>query len=162
MAQNALGDILSNSMLGLDDYAQALHWYSNAANEGSAYGQYNLGLMLANGWGKEQDLRRAAFWFKQAAMREYRPAQYQLGMMYLEGHGVTMDPIKAYAWLKLSLQGALDSPSLELKELTLAMEPDTRSRAAELARRYSDRYGKKRFTQRVVDASRDATKSKLC
>jgi len=143
MAQNSIGDILSNSMSGLTDYEHALRWYVESANEGSPYAQYNLGMMLLNGWGKPVDIKRSAFWFKQAAMNEYRPAQYEIGMMYLEGQGVGMDPIKAYAWLDMSLHGALDAPSEELKSLMISMSPDARIRAVELALRYKERYGEK-------------------
>ena len=51
----------------LQDDAEAVRWYRQAAEQGLAQAQYNLGVMYANGQGVRQDDAEAVRWYRQAA-----------------------------------------------------------------------------------------------
>ena len=51
-----------------------------AAEQGFAAAQYNLGLMYANGQGVHQDDAQAVRWYRKAAEQGYAKAQYNLGL----------------------------------------------------------------------------------
>ena len=48
------------------DYAEAVKWYRQAADQGNADAQNNLGAMYYNGQGVHQDLHLSKEWFGQA------------------------------------------------------------------------------------------------
>ena len=48
------------------DYAEAVKWYRQAAEQGHAEAQYNLGEMYHNGQGVHQDLHLSKEWFGKA------------------------------------------------------------------------------------------------
>ncbi|MFC2715418.1 MAG: tetratricopeptide repeat protein [Kingella denitrificans] len=48
------------------DYAEAFKWFRQAAEQGVASAQYNLGVMYANGRGVRQDLHLSKEWFGKA------------------------------------------------------------------------------------------------
>jgi len=45
----------------------AAHWFEQAAVQGHADAQYNLGLMLESGDGVAEDKEKAAYWLEKAA-----------------------------------------------------------------------------------------------
>ncbi len=51
------------------DYAEAVRWYREAADQGLAAAQFNLGLMYYNGQGVTQDYAEAHMWLNVAASR---------------------------------------------------------------------------------------------
>jgi TPR repeat protein len=57
------------------DYAEAVEWYREAAEQGDASGQYELGLSYQNGRGVEIDLPRGYGWFQLAADQGNEPAK---------------------------------------------------------------------------------------
>ena len=61
------------------DYARALHWYRQAADQGVLEAQNNIGRLYANGWGVIQDYSEAMRWFRQAADQGYAGADYNVG-----------------------------------------------------------------------------------
>jgi TPR repeat protein len=63
-------------------------WYRQAAAQGDAVAQYNLGIMYAKGEGVPRDDVEAVKWYQQVAARGYAGAQYSLGVMYAKGEGV--------------------------------------------------------------------------
>ena len=63
------------------DYATALIKFRNAAQQGSAAAQYNLGQMYRQGHGVEQDAAEAQQWYELAAKQGYIYAQYNLALM---------------------------------------------------------------------------------
>ena len=69
-----------------------------AAEQGNAAAQYNLGVMYLNGLGVRQDEAEAFRWFRQAADQGYAQAQNNLGAMYAEGRGVRQDDVEAVRW----------------------------------------------------------------
>ncbi len=67
-SQAMLGELYISGQDGLDQsYQDALMWYTNAAVQGSAHGQYGLGVIFGNGWGVERNDNLARFWFQQSS-----------------------------------------------------------------------------------------------
>ena len=71
-----------------------------AAEQGFAAAQYNLGVMYDNGQGVRQDYAQAVQWYLKAAEQGYADAQYNLGLMYEKGQGVRQSKIVAKEWFK--------------------------------------------------------------
>ena len=61
-----------------------------AAEQGYAKAQFNLGLIYYNGQGVRQDYTQAVQWYRKAAEQGDAKAQYNLGVMYDNGQGVRM------------------------------------------------------------------------
>ena len=59
-----------------------------AAAQGNAAAQHNLGVMYENGEGVRQDDAEAVRWYRQAAEQGVAQAQFNLGVMYENGQGV--------------------------------------------------------------------------
>ena len=78
------------------DYEEAEKWYRMAAEQGDAYGQYNLALMYDNGWGVPKDPEKASHWYYEAAKKNSPFAQNNLAFMYQYGRGVPKDRARAY------------------------------------------------------------------
>ena len=73
------------------DYDQALKLYREAAAQGNAQGQFNVGYFYRKGYAVEADPVIAAKWYRQAADQGYATAQNNLGFLYAEGEGVDRD-----------------------------------------------------------------------
>lgn len=70
-----------------------------AASDGDAVAQYEIGQRYANGSnGVPQDYDQAAFWFNRAAEQGLAPAQYRLGTLFEKGLGTPENPTKARTW----------------------------------------------------------------
>lgn len=86
------------------DYDLAAKRYSEAAEQGYANAQYNLGVMYQRGDGVSQDNFQAVAWFRKAAAQNLPQAQYNLGVMYRKGSGVTKDNLQAIDWYRKATQ----------------------------------------------------------
>ncbi|MDD0759736.1 tetratricopeptide repeat protein, partial [Shigella sonnei] len=62
-----------------------------AAEQGNAAAQFNLGVMYENGQGVRQDYVQAVQWYRKASEQGDAQAQYNLGLMYYDGRGVRQD-----------------------------------------------------------------------
>jgi hypothetical protein len=101
-----VGSLFANGMGVSVDYAQAVAWYTKAAEQGNPQGQTDAGYMLASGRGVSQDYKKAAEWFRKAAEQGYAPAEDYLGNMLANGWGVAKDPKQAVGWYqKAAAQG---------------------------------------------------------
>lgn len=80
------------------DYDGAFELWHDAAEQGHAHAQYNLGIAYANGIGVVADIRQAIYWWRQAADQGNTDAQYNLGTLYAEGRGVDKDLEVASLW----------------------------------------------------------------
>src|SRR5665647_3488122 len=88
------------------DYTLAFQYFTEAAEQGGAFFQYNLGYMYYDGQGIDQDKKIAAAWFTKAAEQGYKDAQYTLGKMYDNGDGIGEDKKVAAEWFsKAAEQG---------------------------------------------------------
>jgi TPR repeat protein len=84
------------------EYAEALHLFRLAADEGHAGAQLNLGNMYLAGQGTPRDYARAAEWYRRAADSGNAGAQYSLGTLYRNGWGVRRDYARAMQWYRLA------------------------------------------------------------
>ena len=71
-----------------------------AAGQGYAKAQFNLGLMYYNGQGVRQDYTQAVQWYRKAAEQGLADAQYNLGVAYEKGKGVRQDDAQAVQWYR--------------------------------------------------------------
>ncbi len=90
--------LVSGCASGPVDYGTALQ----AAAQGGALAQFNLGWMYTEGKGVTQDYAEAVKWYRLSAAQSYAPAQHNLGVMYDNGQGVTQDYTEAMKWYRLS------------------------------------------------------------
>jgi uncharacterized protein len=77
------------------DYETALQLWRPLAEQGTAYAQYNLGVMYAEGHGVPQNYAEAVKWYRLAADQGPAAAQNNLGLMYESGHGVPQNYAEA-------------------------------------------------------------------
>ena len=75
-----------------------------AAAQGDAAAQFNLGNMYKDGRGVRQDDAEAARWFRKAADQGLAQAQFGLGVMYYTGRGVRQDRALAQEWFGKACQ----------------------------------------------------------
>ena len=84
------------------DYETALSEWEPLAEQGSAFAQYNLGVMHKNGQGVPQDYKTAIKWYKLAAEQGNIDAQNNLGEVYKTLQNYT----RAHMWSNIvSSQG---------------------------------------------------------
>ena len=92
----------------------AVKWFRKAAEKGTGWGQYNLGLRYASGQGVPQDAGEAFKWFSQASAQGHALAEYHLGSMFDQGMGAAPDPIEAYKWYHLAaIQGVREAQAAQ-------------------------------------------------
>jgi TPR repeat protein len=71
------------------DYAQAHHWYLQAAGQGHIRAQFNLGLMYLAGQGVRADAAQAWLWLTMAER-----AGFNAAARYLKNAVSRMDPVQ--------------------------------------------------------------------
>ena len=76
----------------------------DAAEQGDAVAQYNLGVSYRDGKGIQQDYKKAFDWFKKSAEQGYAAAQFEIGFCYRTGKGIQQDYKKAFEWFKKSAE----------------------------------------------------------
>ena len=76
----------------------------NAAEQGDAAAQYNLGLCYEEGKGVATNYVTAVQWFRKAAERGHPGAQCQLGFCYFMGEGVPENTVEAIQWYRKSAE----------------------------------------------------------
>lgn len=97
---------LAKSYDSSENYEQAYIYYRQAAEQGYAPAEQNLGKLYRMGNGVAQSDVEAVKWFIKAAEQGNMHAQSDLGGMYYLGRGVTQSDEKAYEWaLKAAEQG---------------------------------------------------------
>lgn len=82
------------------DYTNALKYFQQAAEQGNAKAQYNLGVCYENGQGVLQNYTEAVKWYRKAAEQGDALAQYNLGGCYYVGQGVAQNYTEAVKWIK--------------------------------------------------------------
>ena len=75
-----------------------------AAKQGSAIAQFNLGAMYHKGEGVPEDNVEAVKWYRKAAKQGHAEAQYNLGLMYRKGEGVPQDDVEAVKWYQKAVE----------------------------------------------------------
>lgn len=84
--------------------AEAIRWFSMAAEQGDASAENSLGQMYAQGRGVPQNNVEAIKWFRMAADQGHANAQFNLGAIYYIGNGVTEDYKTAQKWFALAAE----------------------------------------------------------
>ena len=99
--------VLLISLLGIYLHEpEHIKQYREAAEQGNAIAQYDLGRSYANGYGVPEDYSEAAKWYSKAAEQGHIEAQYNLGRCYTNGEGVPVDKAEAVKWYrKAAYQG---------------------------------------------------------
>lgn len=113
--------------------ARALTACRNIAEQGSALGQANLGLMYHEGKGILWDQAGAVMWFRKAAEQGLAKAQFNLGVMYDQGQGVSQDYVQAHLWLSLAAAQGLGGAQSVRDLVAARMTPDQIAEAQRLA-----------------------------
>jgi TPR repeat protein len=113
-AQNNLGHLYLGDAQGVvpQDFAEALKWYSKAAEQWHASAHFSIGMLHLLGLGVTRDNAEAVKWIRKSAEQGYEYAQYFLGNMYVTGWegAVPQDDTEAKKWmLKAAKQGNLDA-----------------------------------------------------
>ena len=88
------------------DYAMALMWYRQAADQGHPLAQHEIGALYDGGFGVSKDHAEAFKWFRCSAEQGYGVAQTNLGAMYYTGEGTSRDYIEAYKWFSIAAAGS--------------------------------------------------------
>lgn len=82
------------------DYKKAAEYYRQAADQGHAGAQANLGLMLRDGQGVSVNLQESIMYFAKAAAQGNTTGQVNLAWMYDTGKGVSKDYKEAVKWYR--------------------------------------------------------------
>jgi hypothetical protein len=88
-------------------YGTALEWFSLAASQGNAEGQYEVARMMDRGLGLEtdgRDLVGAVSWYDAAARGGEARAMFKLAMLFRDGEGVDKDLELSEQWMKLAAE----------------------------------------------------------
>jgi uncharacterized protein len=84
---------------GPKDLAEAVKWYTRAAEAGHAMSQYDLGFMLLLGEGTEKDISKGMWWLEQAVNNGESSAARLLTDIYQDGlFGIEPDAEAAAKW----------------------------------------------------------------
>jgi TPR repeat protein len=109
-AETALASCYDLGLHVAPDGKQSIHWLTEAANQGYAPAQYELGRIYLYGRGVPADYGKALLWEQNAAEQGDARAQRDLAFMYERGFGVAMDPARAVEWnRKAAAQGQTDA-----------------------------------------------------
>ena len=115
--------------------AQPLSEVRNAADQGDASAQFNLGVMYADG----RDYGEAAKWYRKAADQGNASAQFNLGVVYANGQGAPQDYVLAYMWINLAAAASTDTEKkvAEARDsIASKMTPEQVADAQRLAREW--------------------------
>ena len=105
-----------------------------AAEQGDATAQFNLGVMYAKGEGVPRDDTEAVRWYRGAAVQDHADAQLFLGGMYAAGRGVLKDSVVAHMWFNIAGANGNEIARESRDNLERDMMRAEIARAAELAR----------------------------
>ncbi len=73
-----------------------------AAADGDARAQFEIGAIYSEGRAVTQDYKSAAIWYERAAAQGFAPAAYRMGNLYETGNGIEKDPDMARLWYQRS------------------------------------------------------------
>jgi TPR repeat protein/membrane associated rhomboid family serine protease len=93
---------------------QSVAQLREAARQGNAVAQYNLGVRYRDGVGLPQDYKEAVDWFRKAAEQGFALAQSNLGNLYASGRGVPGDAQEAVRWLRKGAEQGLAAAQFNL------------------------------------------------
>jgi TPR repeat protein len=83
-----------------EKYEDALRWFRQAADQGSAPAEYQIGEMYELARGVPEDMAQAMVWYRKAADQRYPAAEVAVGTLYANGWGVSRDESQALIWYR--------------------------------------------------------------
>ena len=84
-----------------DVTSEDVRQWRQAAEQGEAWAQHNLGLCYNDGWGGlTQNYYEAVKWYRKAAEQGFALAQNNLGLCYENGNGVAQNYYEAVKWYR--------------------------------------------------------------
>lgn len=86
----------------IQNYVEAVKWYTLAAEQGNAEAQLKLGEFYYKGQDVPKDNFEAIKWFRLAAAQGHAKAQFMLGTSYQFGNGVFINYFEAIKWYRLA------------------------------------------------------------
>ncbi|HWA43314.1 MAG TPA: SEL1-like repeat protein [Hypericibacter adhaerens] len=103
------------------DYDEAMRWFKKAADQGLAWGEYDLASAYDYGDedfdGETRNIAEAVRWYKAAADQNYADAQAALGELYMQGDGVPKDYAEAQRLLRLAADGGVSWAMKDLGDI---------------------------------------------
>lgn len=125
------------------DQITALKFYLEAAKQGNAVAQFNVGVIYGKGGGVVPiDLEEASRWFSRAAQQGLPRAQSALGDMYFRGLGVTRNVVTAYMWQSLAAAQALPLALQRQQEVRAQMSKSEIAEAEKMIRSWKPKLEK--------------------
>lgn len=118
VAQYSLGKLLDTGggSIERNPYVASL-WYREAAAQGVAAAQNNLGIMYARGRGVPPNSERAVELWLEAARQGHPMAQFNLGLSYFNGSGVEPDAGEAINWFRRAADGGIADAQFALGQI---------------------------------------------
>jgi TPR repeat protein len=104
--------------------SDTIKWFRKAAEKGTCWGQYNLGVRYAKGDGIPQDYGEALKWFLLGADHNDGMSQYQLGMIYEKGLGVPVDLAAAFKWYSFAASQGIREADSARQHLQTNLTPE--------------------------------------
>lgn len=111
VAQNALGVVYLKGLNVVQDSAQAVTYFEEAARLGHTNAYYNLGRMMKDAPRGKQDFTKAMYYFEKGAEQGNLACIYAAGYMYYKGLGCTQNYCRAVEYFKKDEKGI--SPSCQ-------------------------------------------------
>jgi TPR repeat protein len=121
-AQFKVGVLFTNDQFQSADMEQAVYWYKQAARQGHALSQYNLGHQYLTGVGVKRSESEAMKWWLKAAVQDHPLAQFNLGRAYYLGIGVQKDHDQSRYWFDRAAQNN-EPKSIDILEQLKWSEP---------------------------------------
>ena len=94
----------------------AIMFWEDVANKGTARTQYSLGYVYWHGAGLGRDRKKAVKWFRKAAEQGHYKAQFCLGVAYEFGMGLEKDMKEALTWYHKSADLGYSEAQYQLGE----------------------------------------------
>lgn len=139
VAQDVVGMAYKYGDVTVQDHAKSLHWFLQAAGQGDADAQFNLGRIYGKATGFVYEKQRAAphdnalaaTWYRKAADQGYAPAQVNLAMMVLEGSPTfPIDRGQGYFWLQQAAAVGDQNARAQLEKVRPSLTQADKERAA--------------------------------
>src|SRR5690606_7136839 len=111
---------------------EALEACNQAAQDGDAEAQYELGEFYYHGKQGEPDRAQALHWYEKASLQGHALAQHRLGSMFFHGEGVPANNVQAYIVLKMAAVNGAEEALDTADQVSEQMPPDQREIATQV------------------------------
>lgn len=133
--QAAARELAAISAFDSGDYASAIPWYREKAEQGDATVQRRLAEMLQSGGALKQNIE-AVGWLTKAAEQGDAAAQNSLADAYASGSGVGVNYGEAYMWFTLASERGVQSGGMSRDRVAAKMSPAEVAEAVRRARQW--------------------------